>query len=76
MPRLNEVSTAFREKAGQARVEEVMGTFDILPVLPCDSASQQEKNPLVWVLSLKWETWERIIQLLADNHTRYSVPEV
>lgn len=59
MPRRNEVSTAFREKAGQVRLEEVVGTFDILPILPCDSASQ-EGNPLVWALSLTWETWERI----------------
>lgn len=51
--------TAFREKAGQVRVEEVVGIFDILPILPCDSASQ-EGNPLVWVFSLTWETWERI----------------
>lgn len=40
---------AFREKAGQECVGEVVDTFDLLPVLFCDSASQGEKILWLWL---------------------------
>lgn len=39
MLRLNQVPTAFKEKARQVHGEEAVGPFDTLPMSLCDSAS-------------------------------------
>lgn len=54
MLRLNQVPTAFKEKARQVHGEEALGPFDTLPMSLCDSASWGEK-----ILFLFLCVWKR-----------------